>query len=236
MKTALEQIEKLDDVGELLIFVRDFARSRGVVRQSYHFTPVLDAPVSESTTIYAEGFSGEWLTLYQDCEFRRHDPIPARTLRHGEAMSWLDAIALEENTPEEEAYFSAMREHGLVHGFGVPLYGAGGREAYASYDFGRVMEPEDVDAAREIRAVAQAAQKRVSRLLARNNAEPSLSDRESEVLEWLMRGKSIGDIGTILNLSPDTVRTYTKRLYDKLDTSTRIGAVVKALKMNLVRL
>ncbi|HCI62629.1 MAG TPA: LuxR family transcriptional regulator, partial [Erythrobacter sp.] len=60
--------------------------------------------------------------------------------------------------------------------------------------------------------------------------------REREVLEWMGRGKSSVDIGTILDISPETVRTYTRRIFDKLDTNDRVTATVRALKLGLVEL
>ncbi|HBQ92986.1 MAG TPA: hypothetical protein DD795_09625, partial [Erythrobacter sp.] len=44
------------------------------------------------------------------------------------------------------------------------------------------------------------------------------------------------DIGTILDISPETVRTYTRRIFDKLDTNDRVTATVRALKLGLVEL
>ena len=67
-------------------------------------------------------------------------------------------------------------------------------------------------------------------------ASVSLSEREREVLEWMGRGKSSVDIGTILDISPETVRTYTRRIFDKLDTNDRVTATVRALKLGLVEL
>ncbi len=235
MESEFERIQGLEDIGEVLMFVRDFARDLGVKRQSYHFTPVMESPISARTVIYSEGFPDEWLALYNEKSFRLNDPIPERTMRHGEAISWADAMALAPNTSAQQECFASMREHGLIHGFGIPLFGSGGREAYASMDFD--LPPAEVASSDRsaIIAVSQAAQMRVSRLLIRLNTRPSLSERELQVLGWIVRGKSVGEIGTILGLSPETVRTYSKRVYEKMGTHNRIGAIVRALKLNLVR-
>ena len=42
-------------------------------------------------------------------------------------------------------------------------------------------------------------------------------------------------IATILDISPETAKTYSKRIYAKLDVSDRVGAVVKALRLGLVK-
>lgn len=236
MLDTLMEIESLGEVGAVLICASSFAAKLGVVRQSYHFSPVLDSANSVRTAVVAAGFTEKWMDLYHGRDFRARDPIPDRTMRHGQRISWQEAIALEENTPEQEEYFAAMREHGLVHGFGMPLFGLGGREAYASFDFDRPMEEGDTDALAMLGVVGQAAHSRVSRLLTEARDSPVLSERETEVLRWLARGKSVTEIATILELSPETVRTYSKRLHEKLGAHNRVGAIIRALKLNLLRL
>lgn len=61
-----------------------------------------------------------------------------------------------------------------------------------------------------------------------------LSARESEVLQWMARGKSNIDIATILDLSPETVRTYVQRIYGKLGSHERVVVIDRALKLGLV--
>lgn len=55
-----------------------------------------------------------------------------------------------------------------------------------------------------------------------------LSDRESEVLALIARGLTNGQIADELYLSIETVKTYVKRLYAKLDVHNRAQAAVAA--------
>lgn len=236
MLETLQEIEKLEDVGAVLVLASQFASDLGAVRQSYHFSPIFDSPNSDRTAVVASGFSESWMDLYHQKGFRSRDPIPERTMRHGSRLSWREAMTLGENTPEHEAYFAAMEEHGLVHGFGMPLFGTGGREAYASFDFDKPLGEIASSDLAKLTAVAQASQARVSKLLNATRDYPALSDREGEVLRWLARGKSVTEIASILELSPETVRTYSKRLHEKLGAHNRVGAIIKALKLNLLRL
>lgn len=236
MQRYFGRIETLDDIGDVLRYAADICADQGVERYSYHFTPLFDAPNSERTVVIAEGYSDEWLELYEDSDFRLSDPIPERTMAHGAMLTWQQAMDCAPNTTANEAYFKAMQLHGLVHGFGLPLFGPRGRDAYASFDFG--IPAEDVPTARMglVRSVPQAAHQRVCVLLDTMRELPELSERERQVMTWVVRGKSLGAIATILDLSPDTIKTYTKRIYAKLDASDRVGATVKALKLGLVQI
>lgn len=55
-----------------------------------------------------------------------------------------------------------------------------------------------------------------------------LTPRERDVLELVSLGKSNTIIAQILELSPHTVDTYMRRIYQKLGVSDRVSAAIKA--------
>jgi len=63
---------------------------------------------------------------------------------------------------------------------------------------------------------------------AANEAE-GLSSREREVLDYLAQGFLIKEIGEKLGIGFDTVRTYVRRIYEKLHVHSRAQAVAKFL-------
>jgi|SRR5262249_29611662 len=63
-----------------------------------------------------------------------------------------------------------------------------------------------------------------------------LSRRERDCLIWTAQGKSSWDIGTILNISGNTVNYHLKNAMRKLGTTSRTVAVVKAIRLNLIEL
>ena len=62
-----------------------------------------------------------------------------------------------------------------------------------------------------------------------------LTQRESEVLMWIARGKSNRDIAEILNLSPRTVNKHLEQIYAKLGVENRASAAALAVRMLGVR-
>jgi len=57
-----------------------------------------------------------------------------------------------------------------------------------------------------------------------------LSTREQDVLKGLIEGFSYKMIAAHLNISVETVRTYIKRIYDKMHVNSMTEAVARALK------
>ena len=57
-----------------------------------------------------------------------------------------------------------------------------------------------------------------------------LTLRESEVLYWVVQGKTNRDIGDILGSSPATVKKHLERVYEKLGVETRTAAATVAMQ------
>ena len=53
---------------------------------------------------------------------------------------------------------------------------------------------------------------------------PGLTPRESQVLEWVARGKSNADVGVILGISQKTVDKHLQHIFGKLGVETRTAA------------
>ena len=65
-------------------------------------------------------------------------------------------------------------------------------------------------------------------------AESALSAREREVLTALSRGLSKAKIADLLFLSPHTVDTHVRNVYDKLEVRTAAEAVAKGVRAGLI--
>jgi len=66
-------------------------------------------------------------------------------------------------------------------------------------------------------------------------AESRLTERETDVLRLIAKGYSRPEVARMLDLSLNTVATYTKSIYQKLDISRRAEAVVEAVRLGLIK-
>ncbi|MFJ6568440.1 response regulator [Streptomyces sp. NPDC091292] len=73
------------------------------------------------------------------------------------------------------------------------------------------------------------------RVMARmRRPQPTLTDRERDILGQLSRGLGNRDIARALSISEATVKTHLGRIYDKLGVDTRAGAVAVAKEQRLL--
>ena len=62
-----------------------------------------------------------------------------------------------------------------------------------------------------------------------------ISSRELDVLKHIAQGHSTKEIAARLDVSPNTVKTHTARLFEKLSAKRRTDAINRARELGLVR-
>lgn len=181
------------------------------------------------------GFSADIVDAYLNSNYEQIDIVPRMTLAQGRPLRWSEVWAAIETTEEERQFLSLLRAVELGDGYTLPCYGPAGRDGYISIGGMTVDALTDPASVREMHLCAQAAHLRICEFTV---SEPSrarpLSAREREILDWVARGKSNGVIADILCISPGTVDTYLRRIYDKLGVSDRTSAAVRGIGMGLI--
>lgn len=174
----------------------------------------------------------EWQQRYFECNYVAIDPTVTRAAQSRIPYRW---DQLGELTPVQRRFFNEAGENGLRYGLTVPIHGPAGEVFIAS-----VASPEDeIDRVRSL-SVANILVTQVHSVLVgmQYPGAPSppvvLTGRERECLIWSARGKSSWDIGMILNISENTVNFHLKNAMGKLKASTRVLAIVKAIRMGLI--
>lgn len=63
---------------------------------------------------------------------------------------------------------------------------------------------------------------------------PKLTDRETQILQLLVKGKTISSVAKFLTLSDHTIHGYVKTIYKKLNVHNRVELAIKAEKLSLL--
>lgn len=133
---------------------------------------------------------------------------------------------------------SMLRQMGVASGILVPVHQPGGRTGFVSWVSEQPLETTRQTAERlgaELFFIAHAFLERVDAILLAGDGDVlrgagALTERERECLAWVARGKTDGEIGTIIDRSPETARFHVRNAIAKLDASSRAHAVAKAMR------
>ena len=209
----------------------------GVKAISYHSTPPFYSQVSKRSSVFHFGYPPEIVATYLDPDIMESDPIPDHVMSVGHVMTWQQAIADRTLSAKHLKFVKQSQSLGFVDGVAVPLFGPHSRNSYFSMNFGRDMALDDEAIVRPLVGMAQSCHRRICAIInRREDIEPPLSERESQVLYWISRGKSNSDMAVILDISKATVDSYIRRLFKKLQVNDRISAVIVGLSNSLIKL
>lgn len=215
----------------------DQLMAKGVTAMSYHVTPPFYSQVSKRASVFHFGYPEEIVSTYLDPAILESDPIPDHVMAVGHVMTWQQSVADQKLTENHRNFVKKAMDLGFVDGIAVPLFGPNSRNSYFSMNFGRHMSTDDESLVRPLVSIAQSCHRRVCAIINMSSKdEPPLSERESQVLYWISRGKSNADMAIILDISDATVDSYIRRLFKKLQVHDRISAVIVGLSNSLIKL
>jgi DNA-binding NarL/FixJ family response regulator len=196
-----------------------------------------DADIRESLALLINGTPGfNCISTYGDCESAiagiEEDPPDVVLMDLGlPGMSGIEGIRILKESVDEINLVVLT-----VHGESKLVF-----EALCAGACGYLLKDTPpaklLEAIKETREGGAPMSTQIARMVVgsfRTNPHAALTQRETEVLTQLCKGKSYKMIADTLFISEETVRRHIKNIYKKLQVGSKSEAVAKALKEKLV--
>ena len=222
-------IDSCDDLFCLEAHIYNCLPSFGFRLLCYHHLPHLGSVDPACFNVMNIGFPDDFNKRFNEERLHRFDPTIPIVMAQTKPIWWGDIELPSKLNAEELAYLQSCMDANLGHGLTIPVFGPLGRNGYFSVGFGPVKPDLNPERLNEIQMFFQAAHLHYSMLLSSKQDEhKKLSNRESEILTWIARGKSNAVIADILGLKETSIVTYLQRAFDKLGTNNRVTATLRA--------
>jgi LuxR family transcriptional regulator, quorum-sensing system regulator BjaR1 len=169
------------------------------------------------------GWSPEWFSRYT-----RETTTP---------FFW-DEIDLSRSPKASLQVMQEAREFNLNCGFSIPIFGVEGDQSCVTMGGRRIeIPPRGREAIHLISIYAHDKARTLRRKEPKKpRGKPRLTPREREVLLWVALGKTDGEIGSILSVSPETSFAHVRNSCRKLGAVTRTQVVVKAMQQGEIEI
>lgn len=139
---------------------------------------------------------------------------------------------LDPKSPQIEAYQTTIAN--LGEGIVVPVFGPHFRNGYFCYSGQEGREYFDPELML-LHSLSQTAYLKLCDLMYRSDPNGrTLSGRELEIINIVARGKSSHAIASALDVSVNTINTHLKRIFEKLDVTDRVSAVMRAYALGYI--
>ena len=168
----------------------------------------------------------------------RSDPVMQHCKTRGVPIVWDQATYVASGAGEkweEQAFF------GYKSGIALAMHMPAGKHFFLGVDRDDFMAPDEAELSglvADLHLFAVHANEAASRILmpsTKETAAPVLAPREIECLRWTMEGKTAWEAGAILGLAESTVVFYLRNAMRKLKCVNKQQAVVRALRLGLIR-
>lgn len=237
----LIHIMHMDTMDELWRTLSERLEGYGIKYVAYLFSryPVLNGFTRSDDIIFRTNMSDSFIAAALTSSLRLHLPrhehhvnLPIATPFH-ETMRRLKAKSLRSYMLLETANLAGFRAGYALRFPSVSSRAFGGMGVMAPrYSDVSVIEKIWAEHGTEITAICNAAHLKIITLP--DTYGRKLTQRQREVLEWAGEGKTIQDIGEIMNLTPATIEKHMKLARDALDVETTTQAVLKASMQNIM--
>jgi len=183
-----------------------------------------------------QNYPEDWMKHYFEKGYDRLDPVITYAQNKMTTFTWAEIPQRLELTRMQAQCLNLGIEAGLYNGICTPLRGP---NQFAGIGLASREKADSLDCSLDlITAYCNHFYIAFQRINCKKNRPEHniyLTRREAEVLTWASGGKTDSDIATILNLSEDTVDSYFRQIFKKLDSCNRLMAATKAISFGLIK-
>ncbi len=234
-QSFVEECEQISRLGEL-----KHAFRQATERMSFRYFACIshvDPLNPPETAIVLHTYPDSWMQYFSANRFDRVDPVFQYANRTAQPFFWGDAGFADELTKRQKTIMAKAKDHGLSHGFTVPIHSPGALPASCTV----IPEAKNAGENDPLSYLAvylmsvymhETASKIVNPRFIVQRIRSKLTTQELRCLKYVAQGKSDWAIAQILGLSQSTVHHHVESAKQRLDASTRVQAVVQALYGN----
>lgn len=179
-----------------------------------------------------------WREAYVAGNFTVRDPVVRGMQNRLTPMVWGTKAEYETLSADGRRHYEEAAVHGLRIGLIVPMYFTGQEYAtfaVASDEDEETFLPQALWRTALLQVIAPHFYEAMRRLHGGGAVDTeALTRREAECLAWAAQGKSLGEIGTILGVSRNTVIFHVGNAKRKMCVDTLQGAVARAMSLGYV--
>ncbi|WP_280153501.1 autoinducer binding domain-containing protein [Piscinibacter sp. XHJ-5] len=231
--TSVLQVKSRD---ELLAEVVGFTRRLGF--ETVNVTAVVDRFRGESDFVWVNNAPSAYRQLSETVEEGRRDPVAQHCKRASVPIIWNQDTYTSCGLGEK---WEVQARFGYRTGIALALHLPEGRHFFIGVDRDQALPNSSAEVTRlvaDLQLFAVHAQDAALRVLVPPPPQmdfPSLTPRELEGLRWTMEGKTAWEVGNILGISERTAVLHINNATHKLGCVNKHQAVLKALRLGLIR-
>lgn len=199
---------------------------------------VIDHFLGEPEFISIDNAPAGYRQIGHDTSRNKRDPVMQHCKYKSVPIIWNQATYVDAGQAEK---WEEQARFGYRHGISLALHLPEGRHFLLGVDRDQPLPKDPNEVTRMVASLqlfavhAQEASARVLLPAMLPSEAPSLTPRELETLRWTMEGKTAWEVANVLGISERTAVLHANNAMHKLGCVNKHQAVLKALRLGLIR-
>jgi DNA-binding CsgD family transcriptional regulator len=199
---------------------------------------VIDRGIGRSEFVVVDNTPQEFLGVFNDPRAMQRDPVMQHCKRQSLPIIWDQGTYTSQGQGE---LWEEQARYGYQTGIAMALHLPEGKHFMLGVDRDRALPSDRHELTRvvaDLQLFAVHALDAAMRVLVPGITSadaPSLTPRELEALRWTMDGKTAWEVGSILGITERTAVLHLNNAMRKLGCVNKHQAVLKALRLGLIR-
>ena len=240
IENFIQTCEDIKDIPTLLRLASGFFKENGFYAIAFHYLPNIGAQdystekiVHLDKSVTSPNF-GSWVQSYKEVYLKKHDPIEEFCLKKGGGF-WLNDLTLQPDFQSDiQQSFVKGYIQTISHGVVIPVYGPRRSRGCFFLLTHQDTSPLTLIMKCSIEYICHFIHRCYCYIRAEKGRKLAFTRREREVMQLLPLGLSNRDIAIALDISANTVSSYMKQIFLKLDASDRVTATLRAYTLDLI--
>ncbi len=178
--------------------------------------------------ILFDTWAPEWRHHYLSRRYSFRDPMVLELCRTVQPFTWEEVCERRRYEPQDWKIVDEASEWNMLHGFVVPILLTGGR--VHTMTMAGSNPRRDFQARAELHLASMYAHASALNLRLKQAPPTPLTKRERQVLQLVSDGKSDWEAGCVLGISASTIHKHVENVKKRMGVSTRMQAVVNAIR------
>lgn len=201
-------------------------------------TTVVDRPLGDTEFVAVDNTPDAFRDTFEDLQSNRLDPVMQHCKRFSVPIVWDQSTYVSAGRADK---WESQAQFGYRTGICLALHMPEGRHFVIGVDRDQTLPKDRAEVTRmvaDLQLFAVYAQDTAMRVLVPESLQPErpkLTPRELDALRWTMEGKTAWEVGTILGISERTAVLHVNNAMHKLGCANKHQAVLKALRLGLLR-
>ncbi|MEM9422609.1 MAG: helix-turn-helix transcriptional regulator [Pseudomonadota bacterium] len=223
---------RVADLDELKAYFMRFLDTYGVVAVAAYAFPLATVGAKEGTSPIICTFPDDAIEFYWKNRCADQDPLMQASLSDWGPVQYSRASSGFDYTPLQRRFFEKLRKEGYADALALPVTS---RPAAAAYFVLPLRDARPLDEGEKL-VIQHGCQHFYYQYRAISNRFkcPTMTPRERQIMVGILLGKSNVAIAAHLGISDHTVDTHVRRLFAKLEVSSRVEAVIKVMGRDLL--